>query len=235
MGYRLSVAVVVAAALFAVAWVLCNQLAGLGVGGSSVAAGVVAVVAFGLMVRVTRPERPRVRNLRSAHAKSDGVGWQVDAQLHDVLVERVERSGERERELWEKSGVTEAATPHAEDIPARERTRTFLTKDVQFIVDDAGMQVRGKRKTVAGDVWEEHLRIRWSAVRAMGFSTGSYDPVVALYAWAAAGKPQYVVDSGVLSNLQWTQLGELIAEATSGRLILDVASRYDPRSIWPDW
>jgi hypothetical protein len=39
VGYRLSLAAVVAAALFAVAWVLCDQLAGLGVDGSSAAAG----------------------------------------------------------------------------------------------------------------------------------------------------------------------------------------------------
>ena len=55
MGYRLSLAAVVAAALFAVAWVLCDQLADLGVGGSSAAAGVLAIVVFGLMARVTRP------------------------------------------------------------------------------------------------------------------------------------------------------------------------------------
>lgn len=67
------------------------------------------------------------------------------------------------------------------------------------------------------------------------FSIGSHDSIVALYAWAAAGKPVYVADSRVLDRLQWTQLGELIAGATSGRLVLDLASRDDPRSIWPDW
>ena len=72
MGYRLSLAAVVAAALFAVAWALCDQLADLGIGGSSAAAGVLAIVVFGLTARVTRPERPRVQHLRSAHAKPDG-------------------------------------------------------------------------------------------------------------------------------------------------------------------
>ena len=69
----------------------------------------------------------------------------------------------------------------------------------------------------------------------LGFSIGSRDSVIALYAWAAAGKPHYVADSRTLDHLQWTQLGELIAGVTSGRLTLDVASRDDPRSIWPDW
>jgi hypothetical protein len=176
-----------------------------------------------------------VRDLRSAHAKPDGLRWRVDAQLRDVFVERAERSGERGRELPEKPGITGRSTPHVRDIPARERARTLATQHIQFIVDDAGMQVRGKRKTVGGDVWEEHLRIQWSAVTAIGFAAGRYDPIVALYAWASAGKPHHVADSRFLSQLQWTQLGELIAEATRGRLTLDVAGRYNPKSIWPDW
>lgn len=73
MGFRLSLALVVAAVLFAVARAVCDQLAGLGVGASSVAAGALAIVAFGLTMRVTRPELPRVRDLRSAHAKPDGL------------------------------------------------------------------------------------------------------------------------------------------------------------------
>jgi hypothetical protein len=66
MGYRLSLAAAVAAVLFAVARVLCDQFAGLGAGGSSAAAGVLAIVVFGLTARVMRPERPRVQHLRSA-------------------------------------------------------------------------------------------------------------------------------------------------------------------------
>ena len=76
MGYRLSLAAVVAAALFAVAWVLCDQLADLGVGGSSAAAGVLAIVVLGLTARVMRPERPRVQHLRSAEDRNDARGSQ---------------------------------------------------------------------------------------------------------------------------------------------------------------
>ena len=230
MGYRLSLALVIASALFAVAWAMCDQVAGLGVGTSSAAAGALAIVAFGLTLRVARPELPRVRDLRSAHAKPDGPRWRVDTQLHDVLAERGTRSGERGRELPAEAGV-----PHTRDVPAQERARTLVTQHIQFIADDAGLQVRRKRKTAGGEVWEDHLRIQWSAVAAIGFATGRHDPIVALYAWAAAGKPHHVADSRLLSNVQWTQLGELIAEVTRGRLTLDVASRYNPRSIWPDW
>ena len=135
----------------------------------------------------------------------------------------------------EEPRTTIRSRPHArEDVPARELPRTLVTQQIQFIVDDVGLQVRGKRKTVGGEVWQENLRIQWSAVRAIGFATGRYDPIVALYAWAAAGKSNHVADSRLLSNLQWTQLGELIAEATSGRLTLDVASRHNPSSIRPD-
>jgi hypothetical protein len=235
MGFRLSLAVVVAAALFAVAWAVGNQLAGLGVGASSAAAGVLAIVAFGLTWRVTRPERPPERHLRSAHAEPDGLSWRAGTRMHGGFAEPAARSGEPGRELPEKPGITGTSTPRARDIPAQARARTLVTQHIRFIVDDAGMQVRRKRKTVGGEVWEEHLRIPWSAVTAMGFATGRYDPIVALYAWGAVGKPHHVADSRFLNQVQWTQLGELIAEATRGRLILDVAGRDDPRSIRPDW
>jgi hypothetical protein len=192
-----------------------------------------AIVVFGLMARVTRPERPRVQHLRSAHAEPDGLGWQIGAQPRDVLAGPAARSGERGGDLLERPGVAGRSTPYAGDMPVR--NGTVLTQDIQFIVDDAGMQVRRKRKRPAGDIWEERLRIRWSAVRGLGFSIGSHDSVVALYAWAVAGKPHYVADSRALDHLQWAQLGALIAGATSGRLTLDLASRDDSRSIWPDW
>jgi hypothetical protein len=232
MGYRLSLAAVVAAALFAVAWVLCDQLTGLGVGGSSGSAGILAIVAFGLTVRLTRPEQPRVLHLPSEHAKPAGLGWQIDAQLQEALAKPVAWPASHGRELPEKPEGSGRSTPHAEDMHAREGI--VLTQDIQFIVDDDGMRVRGKRTMAVGVVWEERLRIHWPAVTALGFSTGSFDPIVALYAWVKAGKPHYVADSRVLNHAQWTQLGKLIAEATSGRLTLDVASRHDPKSIWPD-
>jgi hypothetical protein len=234
MGFRISLAVVVAGTLFAVAWAACDQLAGLDAGASSAAAGVLAIMAFGLTVRLARPERPRVRHLPPAHAQPDGLRWRVGTQPHDEVSERTARSAERGRQLPEKPRITERSTRYAWDIPPRERARTLAGQHIQFIIDDAGMQVRGKRKTVGGEVWEEYLRMQWSAVTAIGFATGRHDPIVALYAWVAAGKSHHVADSLSLSHSQWTQLGELIAEATRGRLTLDVASRDDPRSIWPD-
>lgn len=235
MGYRSSLAAVVAAVLFAVAWAICDQFVGLGVGGSSVAAGVVAFVAFGLTLRVTQPDHVRVRQLRSSQAEPIGPLWRIDTQPRDVVVEPDARSGERGRTLPEETKITVRSTPHAREMPARERGGSLVTENIQFIVNDAGMQIRGKRKTVGGEVWEQRLRIQWSAVTAIGFATGRYDPVVALYAWAAAGRPHHVADSRFLNDLQWTELGELIAEATRGRLTLDAASRHNPRSIRPDW
>lgn len=235
MGFKISLAMVVAGALFAVAWAACDQLIGLSIGASSAAAGALAIMAFGLTVRLARPERPSVRHLPSAHAQPDGLRWRVDTQPRDVVSERTARSAERERQLPEKSPITERSARHARDIPPRERAGTLVAQRIQFIVDDAGIQVRGKRKTVGGEVWEEYLQVQWSAVTAIGFATGRHDPIVALYVWGAPGKPHHVADSLSLSHSQWTQLGELIAEATRGRLTLDVASRHDPRSIWPDW
>jgi hypothetical protein len=228
-------AVVVAIVLFAVAWAVCDQLVGLSVGGSSVAAGVVAFVAFGLTLRVMQPDHGRVRQLRSAQDEPTGQPlWRIDTRLYDV-VKPDAQPGERGHALPEDRGKTVRSTPGARDMPARERGGTLVAQDIQFVVDDVGMRVRGKRRTVGGEVWEQRLQVQWSAVRAIGFATSRYDPIVALYAWVAAGRPHHVADSRFLNDLQWTELGELIAGATRGRLILDVASRHNPRSIKPDW
>jgi len=232
--YRATLAGVVAAVVFAVTWPVCDQLADLSVGASSAVAGVLAIAAFGMTLRVTRPKFPRVRRVQSADARASELRWRVVSQQDDVLVDQDGASREHGRELPEKPVMPGRSMPRARDLPAKERARTVVTQHVQFIVDDSGMRVRGKRKTIGGEVWEEYLRIQWSAVTAIGFATGRYDPIVALYAWAATGKPHHLADSRFLNNLQWTQLAELISEATSGQLTLDVASRHNPRSIWPD-
>src|SRR5690242_10155312 len=95
MGYRLSLAAVAAAALFAVAWVLCDQVADLGVGGSSVAAGILAIVVFGLTAKVTRPERPRVQNFRSPDAMTDGPAFWISMRPRDVPVGPAAQAGTR--------------------------------------------------------------------------------------------------------------------------------------------
>jgi hypothetical protein len=231
MGYRSTLAGVIAAILFAVTWPVCDQLAGLSVGASSAVAGVLAVAAFGMTLRATRP---RLWSLQSSRAQPNDLHWPVASQQDDVVVGQAGAPDERGRESPDTPVIPGTSTPRARNIPARERARTLVTQHIQFIVEDAGMRVRKKRKTIGEEVWEEHLHIQWSAVTAIGFAIGRYDPVVALYAWAAPGNPHHLADSRFLNNLQWTQLGELIAEASSGRLTLDVASRYNPRSIWPD-
>lgn len=234
MGYRSTLAGVVAAVLFAMTWPALDQLAGLGVGASSEVAGVIAIAAFVVTLRVTRPEFKRVRHFQSAVTRPNQIGWHVVSQPNDVLVDQSGASGERDRDLPEKPVIPGRPTPRARNIPGRERTRTLVTQHIHFIVDDTGMQVRRKRRTIGGEVWEEHVRIQWSTVTAIGFATGRHDPIVALYAWVAIGRPYHLTDSQFLDNLQWTELGELIAGATNGRLTLDIGDRHDPRSIWPD-
>jgi len=234
MGYRSTLAGVVAAVLFAMSWPVWDQLAGLSAGTSSVVAGVLAVVGFGMTMRATRPEFRRVKHPQSADLRPNELRWRIARQHDDVLVDQAGASGERDRELSEKPVIPGRPVPHVKGVPAMDRAGTLATKHFRFIVDDTGMQVRRKRRTVGGEVWEEHLRIQWPAVTAIGFATGRHDPIAALYAWAAAGKSYHLADSQFLNNLQWMQLGTLISEATSGRLTLDVASRYNPKSIWPD-
>lgn len=233
MEFRSGLAAAVAVVLFAVAWPVCELLAGLGVGGSSAVAGILAIAVFGMTLWVTRPKLPPVGYLPPAHARPDRLTWPVDAQPRGVRAERDVLSGEGE--LLEEPTITGRSTPQARDTAGRERVRTLVTQDLQFIVDEAGMQIRRRRITVGGGAWEEHIRVQWSAVTAIGFAIDRHDSIVALYAWAAVRKPDHLADSRSLDTLQWTQLSELIAEATSGRLTLDVASRYNIRSIWPDW
>jgi hypothetical protein len=61
MGYRSTLAGVVAVVLFAVTWPVCDQLAGLSIGASSAVAGVLAIAAFGMILRMTRPGFQRVK------------------------------------------------------------------------------------------------------------------------------------------------------------------------------
>lgn len=234
MGYRSTLAGVVAAVLFAATWPVCDQLAGLGAGASSVVAGILAVAGFGMTLRATRTEYLRVRRLPSVDAKANDLRWPVVSRPHDVLADQTGTPEEGDRDFSDRPVRPGKSMPRARDVPARERVRALVTQHVQFIVDDAGMQVQKKRRTTGGEVWEEHLRLQWSAVTAIGFATSRYDPIVALYAWPVAEKPHHLADSRFLNNLQWTQLAELIAQATSGRLTLDVASRHNPASIWRD-
>jgi membrane associated rhomboid family serine protease len=80
MGYRSALAGVVAAVLFAVAWPVCDQLAGLSVGASSAVAGVLAIVAFGMTLRVTRSEFLRVERFHPARARPSELRWHIVSQ-----------------------------------------------------------------------------------------------------------------------------------------------------------
>lgn len=156
MGYRSTLAAVVASVFFAGAWAICDQLAGLGVGGSSTVAAFLFIFVFGLTLRLTRSHRPPVRQLRSAHAKSSVLRRPTGTQVHDVFVAPTARSGERGHQFPESPTITLSA----QGAPSRERPWTLVTQQIEFVVDDAGMQVRAKRKTIGGEVWEEYLQIQ---------------------------------------------------------------------------
>lgn len=228
MGFRSSLAAVLASVLFAGAWAACDELGGFGAGGSSAVAGALAIVAFALTLWLTRSDSLGVGRIQPERAKANELRRPVGAPLPKVFVEPAARPGGLEHGLPQ----TRRTRPKAREAPTGKHTGTLVTRQVQFIVDGAEMQVRGKRKTIGGEVWEEYLRIQWSAVTAIGFAVERYDSIVALYAWA--GRPAHVTDSRLLSHSEWAQLAELIAEATRGRLTLDLASRHNPRSVWPE-
>lgn len=120
--------------------------------------------------------------------------------------------------------------------PKPQRPEVLITQHVQLIVDDAGIEVKTRRGSIGGsDLWDTYLRVRWSRVVAIGFATDRHDPIVCCYAWTVDRVRHHIADSGFLTRSEWARLGELIAGATRGRLILDLAARDNPRSVGPDW
>ena len=122
--------------------------------------------------------------------------------------------------------------PHQKPVPRR--PEVLITQRVQIIVDDGGIEI--KTRIVSGaDLWDPYLQMRWPTVAAIGFATDRYDPIISCYAWTVDRVRHHLADAGSLTRSEWARLGELIAEATRGRLILDLAARDNPRSLGPDW
>lgn len=222
---KLGLAVAGAAALLVATWSVCDQVAGFDAGTSfAVSGGLLAVVAAGLgfwvLCRLQVPgsgRRPGGRDTRSQ------------------LVERDGRYAEQRRQSPEKHAVAGQARRQAMGRPSPQRRRPpLVTKRVKFIVDDVEFLVQKNLGSAGTDIWEDYVRIPWSDVTAIGFTTDRYDPVVALYAWTASGR-LHVADSTFLRGSECAQLSKLISEATGGRLTLDLAGRDNPRSMPPDW
>jgi hypothetical protein len=110
----------------------------------------------------------------------------------------------------------------------------LITRRVQIIVDDAGIEIK-TRVADGADLWNPYLQMRCSTVAGIGFAIDRYDPIVSCYAWTVDRARHHLADAGFLTRSEWARLGKLIAEATRGRLILDLAARDDPRSLGPDW
>lgn len=128
-----------------------------------------------------------------------------------------------------------AGRQRAWDASVPRRPQKVSSQHIQLIFDDVGFEVRKRCKTLGPDIWEKYLRLDWLDIVRMEFATDRYDPVVALYAWTAAGARHHVADSGLLSQSQWVQVRRLITGATHSTLKLDLAGRDNPRSMGPDW
>jgi hypothetical protein len=192
--------VVFAVVLFASAWVLCEQLIGLGMGTSiAVGGALVAIVVSTQALWATHPGR--------------------------------------QRNVQEKLSVPEhPIRQRAYEEPRPQRPEVLITQHVQLIVDDAGIEVKTRRGSVGGaDLWETYLQMRWPTVAAIGFATDRYDPIVCCFVWTVDLVRHHIADSGFLTRPEWVRFGEMIAGATHGRLILDLAARDNPRSVGPDW
>jgi hypothetical protein len=204
---------VIAAALFAATWAVCD-LAGLGPAISLALAGVITISVVPWLI---------FRGSRRSEGLDEPPGW-------DLRPRRSERLGAQSRE---PATIPERPTWHPGEAHTRRCAQTLVTQYVRIVIDHAGFEVKKRRKTAVADAWEEYLRMQWSAVTTIKFTTDRHDPIVALYVWTTSGKRRHVADSRFLSQSQWVQLSELIAESTDGRLTLDLAGRDNPPAL-PD-
>jgi len=118
-------------------------------------------------------------------------------------------------------------------VPApRAEPVTVWTEAVQFTCDRDGFVLRNSRRTVTGSVeWVTYADLRWSAVDRMIFDTTPHDPVVALYACLSGGGRRHLADAGRLRKADWERLAAAIAASTGERVVLDLSTRDNPRSI----
>jgi hypothetical protein len=236
-----SSAAAVAAASFALTAVVCEELVGLGTGPSLAAASLLVIIVAPWMVFMAarrpdspgprRVERPYVPDVGSDQGEPDEP-LRLDQKPQPGRAERADRS---DWQMHDEPGVLETSPRHLRKAAGPPRAQTLVTTHIKVIVDDAGLEVRTRRRAAGADIWETHLRIQWSAVTAIQFATDSYDPIVALYVYTAAGRRHHVADSGFLSQSEWTRFGKLISESSRGRLTLNLAGRRHPRSTSPDW
>jgi hypothetical protein len=81
-----------------------------------------------------------------------------------------------------------------------------------------------------GSSWTRYVGFGWSEIDKAYFTAGTYDPLVALYATTSQRK-HHLVDSRQLTSEQWGELASAVAAWTSGRVVIDLSGRADPRSV----
>ncbi len=82
-----------------------------------------------------------------------------------------------------------------------------------------------------GSSWTRYIELGWDLVTKLYFSVGTHDPLVALYATTTGGKREHLVDSRQLSSAQWSEVASAVVALTSGRVVIDLSARADPRSV----
>lgn len=125
------------------------------------------------------------------------------------------------RRSWSRRSrsVEQPPSPATELVVAGTRTRVTA--------NSSGLVVDRQQ----GSSWTEYRRLGWDDIVEVEFTVGTYDPVLALWASTGAGARTHLVDSRQLTGTQWSEIVSAVAAWTSGRVIIDLSKRTDPRSI----
>jgi hypothetical protein len=158
MRIRRATAAAIATAAFALVWLVCELVLGVGAVASLATASLLTVIAA-----LGRSALAQVRRVRSGPAGRPA-----------------EPSGGRRRD---DAGSGKPSTRPQAREPAL--PRAIATKRVEIIVDRAGLEIRAAR---ARSSWYPRRRIQWSDVTAMTFGITPHDPIIALYASTETGR-----------------------------------------------
>ncbi len=110
---------------------------------------------------------------------------------------------------------------------------TVTARQARVTADRAGSTVEQSRGPVGMPHWHAHLRMDWPDLERLEFWNDARDPIVALFAYPAAGSRRYALDASHLTRAQWSELAAAVAAMTGQRIRLDLGG-LDARWVNPD-
>lgn len=98
---------------------------------------------------------------------------------------------------------------------------TITARRYQVTVHKYGFLVR-HAVPGAESRWTTHLDFSWSELRGLGVSSDGRDPTLALYAYPAEGRRQFVMDARHFNAAQWRRIAYAVHADSAGAVSLDL-------------